>query len=110
MTPTKEGDIVRDILDAYEAHPRIELWRNNTGMIRRGRRVIRFGRVGSADITGIIEGGRRIEIECKKRGNRTARDREEKQGEFADMIRKRGGIYILAFSVEDVKNILEDVT
>ena len=109
MTPAKEGDVVRAILDAYAGHPRIELWRNNTGQIRKGQRVIRFGRVGSADITGIIEGGRRIEIECKKQGNRTAKDRIEKQAEFASMIRKRGGIYILAFSVDDVKSILEGI-
>lgn len=102
----KEGDIVRDIIAAYEGHPRIKLWRQNTGAIRRGSRFIRFGTVGSADITGIMDGGRRVEVECKKLGNKTHKDRIKAQADYGDMIRKHGGVYILAFSVDDVKAVL----
>ncbi len=102
----KEGDIVREILDAYEGHPRYTLWRNNTGQVRRGKRVIRFGKVGSADITGIMDGGRRVEVECKKPGGVTSKERIENQQKFADMIRKHGGLYVVAFSLDDVKLIL----
>ena len=97
-----ESAIVKAILDAYAGHPRIELWRNNTG--RRG--CIQFGRVGQADITGIMDGGRRIEIECKKAGGVTNKERKAKQTEFGDMIRKLGGLHILAESVADVTKVL----
>lgn len=102
----KEGDIVKAILDAYAGHPRIRLWRQNTGVARVRGSHVRFGVPGAGDITGIIldGGGRRIEIECKqpKAKQRAA------QVEFADMIRRHGGLYILAYSVDDVKAILNE--
>ncbi len=102
----KEGDIVKAILDAYEGHPRYTLWRNNTGVGRIHGSHVRFGKVGSADITGIMDGGRRVEIECKKVGGKTSKERIENQQKFADMIRKHGGLYVVAFSLDDVKLIL----
>ena len=99
----KEGDLVRDILEAYAGHPRVMLWRANTGVARMRGFHVRFGKVGQGDITGITEGGRRVEIECKLKKNA----QREAQVEFADMIRRMGGIYILAFSVEDVSEALQ---
>ena len=101
-TIQKESDLVRDILSAYDKHPRIVLWRANTGVARMRGFHVRFGKVGQGDITGITEGGRRVEIECKLKKNA----QREAQVEFADMIRRMGGIYVLAFSVEDVTAIL----
>lgn len=98
----KEGDLVRDILAVYDKHPRIVLWRANTGVARMRGFHVRFGKVGQGDITGLNSDGVRIEIECKLKKN-TQRDEQVK---FADMIRRMGGIYILAFSVEDVTSIL----
>ena len=61
-----------------------------------------LGKVGQGDITGLNSDGVRIEIECKLRKN----TQSDAQVMFADMIRRMGGIYILAFSVEDVTSIL----
>lgn len=93
---------MRDILAAYDKHPRIVLWRANTGVARMRGFHVRFGKVGQGDITGIVEGGRRVEIECKLKKNA----QRDEQVKFADMIRRMGGIYVLAFSVEDVTSIL----
>ena len=98
-----ESAIVRDILDAYAGHPRIKLWRQNTGVARVRGSHVRFGMNGAGDITGIMDGGRRIEIECKKP---KAKQRQA-QVEFGDMVRRHGGLYIIAFSVDDVKEILD---
>lgn len=102
-----EGELVKQILDYYKDHPNITLWRNNTGAIRKNGRVIQYGKVGSGDITGITYGGRRVEIECKKPGNTTSKDRQQKQDAFGDMIIKHCGIYIRAKSLDDVVFVLE---
>ena len=101
-TIQKESDLVRDVLEAYAVHPKIVLWRNNTGIARMRGFHVHFGKVGQGDITGLNSDGVRIEIECKLRKN----TQSEAQIAFADMIRRMGGIYVLAFSVEDVTSIL----
>lgn len=98
----KECDLVRDILAVYDKHPRIVLWRANTGVARMRGFHVRFGKVGQGDITGLNSEGVRIEIETKRVGQ----NQRAAQVAFADMIRRMGGIYILAFSVEDVTAIL----
>lgn len=68
-----------------------------------GNRFVAFGLPGSADLTGILPGGRRLEIEVKR-----PRERQTSQQLlFQDMIEKYGGLYILAKSVEDVKKKIE---
>ena len=59
-----------------------------------------FGYPGSADITGILPDGRRLEVECKSATGRQS----EKQKKFEEKIRTNGGIYILARSVEDLEH------
>lgn len=58
---------------------------------------MRFGKVGSADIIGLSPQGRFIAVECKDKSKAT-----EKQIEFLEEVRKRGGIAILAHSIDDV--------
>lgn len=59
---------------------------------------ITFGVPGQADISGILApSGKRLEIEVK-----VGRDKmSEQQQKFAAMIRRAGGVYIEARSVED---------
>lgn len=96
-----ETKLVGDILRTFGSLPGLRLWRANTGAARdRTGRVIRFGVVGQADISGVLAPhGRRVEIECK-----TATGRQtEQQARFQAMIEQHGGIYILARSVDDVR-------
>lgn len=65
----------------------------------RGEGVIRYGLIGSSDIIGIREGGQMICVEIKIGTDK----QREAQAKFQKMIERRGGIYILARSVEDVK-------
>jgi len=95
------GDLVRSILLAVS--PLGMAWGNNTGVLRdKTDRPVRFGLPGSSDIIAIIK-GRFVGIEAK-----VGADRQRKnQCNFATAVRKAGGIYILARSVDDVLNTLK---
>ena len=69
-------------------------WRNNVGR----KHNLYFGKKGSADITGILKNGIRLEIEVKDRDGKQS----DEQIEFERMIKQNNGIYILARSVDDV--------
>ena len=71
------------------------VWRNSTGTFRQGDRYVQCGIPGQADITGILPGGRRLEVEVK-----TATGRASKaQLRFREKIEAAGGLYVLARSV-----------
>jgi hypothetical protein len=63
---------------------------------------VRFGVPGQADISGILVGGRRLEIEVKGPTGRMS----DQQRKFRAMIECFGGLYILARSVDDVTQAL----
>lgn len=100
------------ILAAIGSRPDVRLWRANCGVavpassavlaaLDRQRvrySVVRFGLTGQADLTGIREGGQRVEIEVKAPKGRSS----EEQNRYGEMIRRHGGVYIVAKSVEDV--------
>ena len=72
-------------------------WRNNTG--RRGK--VNYGRIGSADIIGLLLDGRLIAVETKCKTKQS-----KSQKEFQANIEDNNGVYILARSVDDVKTSL----
>jgi len=74
-------------------------WRNNTG--RRGG--VSYGRIGSADILGILKpSGRLLAIEVKKPGGKPTED----QLAFLWAVRDAGGVAIVATDVDDVRKVL----
>jgi hypothetical protein len=93
-----ESHLVQAILAAWGAHPGLRIWRQNTGGAMLKGRFVRFGVPGAADISGILAGGRRLEIECKAECGRQS----EEQLRYQLMIEHFGGVYVLARSVEDV--------
>ena len=97
-----EKQIQNAILREFGTRPDMRLWRQNTGAARVGRRFIRFGVPGQADLTGILPGGRRLEIEVKSDTGRQTDD----QRNFQNMIERFGGLYVLARSVDDVRRAL----
>lgn len=82
------------------------LWIQATGAAKNEGRFLKFGKKGSADISGILIGGKRIEIEVKT-GEAV---QEEDQVDFELMIKSFGGVYIVAHSEEEaLKLMLEHV-
>lgn len=88
------------------------VWRNNTGtaMVTRkdgNRYPVRFGHTGSADIVGVMPGGRFIGVECKRplgpRGGSSGRMQTPEQTQFEREIKRMGGVYILARSIDDLE-------
>jgi hypothetical protein len=96
----KHGDLVNEIL--LEVSPLGLAWNNPTGALKVEDRFIRYGCPGSPDILGCIN-GRFVGIEAK-----VGQDRQRgNQRDFATAVRKAGGVYILAHSVDDVRNTLK---
>lgn len=102
-----EKAIQNAILRAFGTRADMRLWRANTGVAfagspsGAGRRVVRFGVPGQADLTGILPGGLRLEIEVKRDGPRPGQ-LSPAQENYRAMIERFGGVYVLARSVEDV--------
>lgn len=94
--------LVDEILVAVSATGLARVWRQPTGAAYRAGRLVRYGKVGAADITGLLINGRRVEIEVKTGGG--VQSAEQKI--FEDMITKMGGLYLVARQIEDaVKQI-----
>jgi hypothetical protein len=104
-----ERDIQNEILISLGSRKDVRLWRQNAGVARsmESNNVIRMGVAGCADLTGIvtISGiGIRLEVEVKTQKGRQS----DQQIRFEKMVRDRGGIYILARSVDDAILQLEE--
>ena len=66
---------------------------------------IRSGERGTADIIGILKGGRFLGIEVKREGKNPTPE----QLRWGEKVTKAGGLYLVAHSVDEVKQALEDV-
>jgi hypothetical protein len=95
-----ENELQRQILDALATLNGVYVWRQNTGVAKAGGYRIRFGHVGSGDISGIIRGGRRLEIEVKTEKGEPS----EAQLAFGARVNELGGLWFVARSVEDAVN------
>jgi hypothetical protein len=104
--PQSESEIQAEILRVLGARPDLRLWRANTGVAFNPRgRAVRFGVPGQADLSGILAGGRRLEIEIKNaRGKQTP-----EQVHFGAMIVRFGGLYIVAHSLHEALTAIEEV-
>ena len=98
-----ESTLLSDILLRFGSDPRLRVWRSNVLVAKdKSGRVIRAGVKGQADISGILMGGRRIEIEVK---SKTGQQRPE-QKKWQAMIERFGGVYVLARSTDDVERAI----
>lgn len=89
------------------------VWRNNVGAGIRAsddgsQHFMRFGLKGSADISGILLYGQRLEIECKSKTGSYTKD----QKAFRAMIERYGGFFIDAtdgkLTVEQIVKMVQD--
>ncbi len=76
------------------------VWRNNTGALpdKTGRKV-HYGHKGSADIIGVNPYGKFIAVEAKSAKGRITPE----QAIFRDRIEAKGGVYVLAKSIDDLE-------
>lgn len=81
------------------------VWRNNTGAYKPEgtNRYIRYGLSGSSDIIGLTQSGRFIGVECKWGKNKLT----ENQEKFRDRIVGNNGIYVTAYSIDDLEKVKE---
>jgi hypothetical protein len=96
----KESVVQGEILRRYENHPRVALWRQNTGAAKFGKSFVRFGLPGQADLSGLLSpSGRGLFIECK-----SDRGKQSPQQEvFQRFVEKHGALYVLARTLKDVQ-------
>ena len=102
-----------DILVRLSLEKNIRVWASNTGSgFTRGGFFMKFGKKGSADITGIlyielkpgVKLGLRLEIEVKTGKGVQSKD----QILFMNMIHSMGGIYYVARDVDSCVKYLLD--
>ena len=91
----REQDIQNSILNYLQAKG-IFCWRNSVG----GTQKKRYGLKGSADITGLLKNGRRLEIEVKSEKGKLSKE----QKEFLEMINLNNGLAMVVRSLDDVIN------
>ncbi len=121
--PSSEHAIQTAILLEFGALPWLTIWRMNTGkaygystvkgalsqmqsgrfdqglQLLRHAQLVTFGTPGAADIQGILDAGRFLAIEVK----RPDEIQTDEQLAWEAMVNRRGGLYILAHSVEEVR-------
>jgi hypothetical protein len=82
-------------------------WRNNSGAFvlgeGKGRRFVRAGMKGSADILGVLPGGRFLAVECKIGRNRPT----TAQTAFLNTIRAAGGLALVVWDVKELAEALD---
>jgi hypothetical protein len=88
---TPEGIVLDGCLQYLEIRG-IYHWRNNTGAVQIAPgRFMRFGKVGSSDILGILPGGRLLCVECKAKGGRLSPE----QKQFLDDVQELGALALV---------------
>lgn len=99
----KEQLLVRTIIEYLRCKGHT-VWRQNSGTVRTGKNNSQFVRLappGTPDIIGFHgKTGRFIGIECKVGSNKPT----QWQKEFGQNIQAAGGIYILAYTIDDIIN------
>ena len=103
-----ESKLVRACLD-YLRLVGVAAWRNQSGMVfaehQGKRRAIRMGAKGGADIIGCLPpNGRTLAVECKVPPNKLTPE----QDAFLAAIRRAGGLAIVAESIDDVMEAIND--
>jgi hypothetical protein len=97
-----ERRVLEVLLAKVNSVPGVKVWRMNTGASKIGDRWMRFGKVGQADISGIVKGGRRLEIEVKKLNGKLS----EEQIKYGRMIIGLNGAYLLCSGITSIDPII----
>jgi hypothetical protein len=80
-------------------------WRNSTGAVRIAPgRFIRFGKVGSSDIEGILPGGRFLAVEVKAARGRLSPE----QRQFLAEVQSLGGLAVTVRGWRELADMLRE--
>lgn len=80
-------------------HPQVRVFRQNTGVARHGKHVVRYGTPGQPDLHGMVAPmGRYFGIEVKSESGRMS----QAQKNYREMMLKMGAVHVTARCVEDV--------
>lgn len=67
------------------------VWKNQTGAYKRNGVWIKYGKLGSGDVIGMLKTGKFISVECKK-----GKDKHRRQQKNFEYLTKRmNGVYII---------------
>ena len=99
-----EQELQRAILDRLSVMPGVWCWRQNTGVARMAGGRVRFGLVGSGDISGGLQGGRRLELEVKTEKGQPS----EEQVKFGAKVNAMGGLWAVVRSVSEAVAIVQE--
>ena len=102
--PRTEQEIQKQILDELGKRPDVYVWRQNTGVAKAHGHRVRFGHVGSGDISGLVKGGRRLEIEVKTPTGIVS----DAQLKFGQRVNELGGIWFVARSFDEAMRKLKE--
>lgn len=102
----KEGELVKACVDYLEKDLGLFVWRQNSGTFRKNGVPIRCAIPGCPDIIGHTRGGRFFGVECKVEDGRQSND----QKLFQHRSEASGGLYILAYELDDVADHFQDLT
>ena len=101
---TPEGYVLDGCLRYLEVRG-IYHWRNNTGAVQIAPgRFMRFGKVGSSDILGILPGGRLLCVECKAPDGRLSSE----QKQFLADVRELGALTVVVRGWKDLDAALRE--
>lgn len=97
-----ETRIVGDVLQFLNGLPHTHAWRNNTGAVRAGARMVRFSEPGAADVLA-VRSGQFLAVECKVPGKKQS----PAQHAWQATIESCGGLYYCVTSVQELAARLE---
>lgn len=102
---TPEGAVLRGVLGVLRLHG-VPAWRNNTGVLPdRTGRPVRFGKVGSSDVLGVLPpSGRLLAVECKAPGRERGLTAAQRQ--FLRDVAGAGGVALVVSDAADLARVL----
>ena len=107
---TPESAVLRACLDTLKLHG-VPAWRNNVGMLASpSGRPVRFGKVGSSDVLGVLPFGgigRIACIECKAPGKE--HNLTDAQWAFLAMVHDAGGVALVISDPGRLAEILSEL-
>ena len=99
----REQDLTRPILD-YLALAGIYAFRLNSGKVQTSRGTwVQLAPSGAADVVGVLEGGRWLCVELKRKSGGKLRPA---QAAWLDMMRSKGALCVVARDVADLREAL----
>ena len=103
MKSPRETALVKTVIEYLSLRGWLS-WRNNTGRLKVGQRLVSFGRVGSGDVFAVRDGVF-LSVECKMPG----RQPTEHQREWIDSVNRHGGMAMVVRSIEDLIRVVEGI-